>query len=588
MSEELREQFEDKEYVYLPIRASSGTILHIGAGIYSSLAGALKELVSNAFDADATRVVISTGYPQVDQIEVIDNGNGMSPHDLAIAMLYIGTSLKRTVHEQLHTELGRPVIGMLGIGLMALTQVCNKAIIESKRVDEKYKFRAELDFSEFKGQVTLQREAAKLDILREPASRTAPAIEQEIRNIISRRAEQVLEGKGWEDKEGELLGYFQMYPNLRADPRDHGTKIILQDLDKVAIGILCDEDRDEESQPGEIRRAGLSWAKYGLRLANRSWHDLCRGLQTGELLYHSLPRYQQSLGELAVMTPVGYFEDGPVTNRPDILSQRKDNLQQYDFSLIVDNTELKKPALLPSGTIAKIPELKAELDYYVEPLSKDREVDKEQLKYEGYIFWQREQVQPSSLRGLQIYVRNVGIGLYDKTILDWSVLNPGPRGPQISGEIYVEEGLERALNIDRNSFRQTDPHFVALQQDVYDVIGGGGKGIVGKSIASYHARRRVREASHTREHRAHLRKLTKDLSAGRLQLRFLDKENDKPYELVGRTLVVYDENHRWPRALQDRNQSQRLLLALETALAAGAGPDEIRRLLQELLLRPER
>jgi len=589
MNEELSEQLEDKEYVYLPIKVSSGILLHIGAGIYSSLAGALKELVSNAFDADATRVVISTGYPRVDQIEVIDNGEGMSALDLAKAMVYIGTSLKRTVDDERYTKVfTRPVIGMLGIGLMALTQVCNRAIIESKLEGEATKFRAELDFREFKDRVEVQRETAKLEILGEPPSPTSYEIERAIRKIVSDRATEVLKDRGREKTEGEFLGYFGMYPNLPADPRDHGTRILLQDLDEVAIGILCDQDRDEDALPSTIREAGLSWAKYGLRLANRSWLELCQSLQTDEQSYHSLPRYQQFLWELAAMTPVNYFEDGPVTKRPDILGERKKELGEYNFSLIVDNTELKKPVLLPSGNIAAIAEPKPELDYYVEPVSADKTVDLAPLKYDGYIFWQRAQVQPSAVRGLQIYIRNVGIGLYDKTILDWSLINPGPRGAQISGEIYVEEGLERALNIDRNSFRQTDPHFVALQDHVYDVLGGGGRGIVGKSVASYHARRRMREDFSKHEHRQQLRTLSKELSSGRLQLQFVDEENEKPYEVVGQRLVVYDKNRRWPRALKDRSQSQRLLLALESALASGAGPDEIRRLLQDLLLRPER
>jgi hypothetical protein len=34
---------------------------------------------------------------------------------------------------------------------------------------------------------------------------------------------------------------------------------------------------------------------------------------------------------------------------------------------------------------------------------------------------------------------------------------------QVSGEVYVQEGLESALNIDRASFRETDPHYLALR-----------------------------------------------------------------------------------------------------------------------------
>lgn len=589
MGEELAEDFRDRDFVYLPIRVSAGIILHIGAGIYTSLAGALKELVSNAFDADATRVVISTGYPRVQQIEVIDNGKGMSPMDLAKAMVYIGTSLKRTVQEEVETDLGRPIIGMLGIGLMSLTQVCDRAIIESKVAGEPRKFRAELDFRQFRNRIEQQREDAKLEILAEPGGPGLSEIEAQIRTIVAQDAARVRSRKeGSEDTGREFLGYFLLYPNLPADPSDHGTRIVLHDLDEAAIGLLLDADRHEELLPPAARTEGLSWTKHGLRLANTSWRELCGSLQAGDLPYHALPRYQQFLWELSAMTPVPYFDDGPVIGRHSILAATRENLRQYKFSLVVDNTQLSKPALLPTGDVAGLAEPDPELDYYVESFCQTESVGGDTLEYEGYMLWQREQVQPSALRGLQIYIRNVGIGVYDKTILDWSVINPGPRAAQISGEIYVRQGLERALNIDRNSFRQTDPHFVALQNYVYDVLGRKGRGIVGKSVDSYWARRSVREDARTREHRRQVAKLAKELSFGRLEAKFVDRDKDMPYEVVGGRLIVYDKNRRWPRAIKERHHSQRMLVALESAIASGAGADQLREMLKDLLLRPER
>ena len=64
----LEEQLRGKHFEQIPLKVTSGVLLHIGAGIYNSVAGALKELVSNSFDADATRVVISTDYPKFEQI----------------------------------------------------------------------------------------------------------------------------------------------------------------------------------------------------------------------------------------------------------------------------------------------------------------------------------------------------------------------------------------------------------------------------------------------------------------------------------------------------------------------------------------
>jgi len=64
----------------------------------------------------------------------------------------------------------------------------------------------------------------------------------------------------------------------------------------------------------------------------------------------------------------------------------------------------------------------------------------------------------------------VGIGVFDKSLLNYPI-RVGPMGGGICGEIYVEHGLEHALNIDRNSFRETDPHFLALQDKLFDELG---------------------------------------------------------------------------------------------------------------------
>ena len=55
------------------------TIKHLGIRMYSRLAPALAEIISNAYDADATNVVVTLyeddGVPQ--KIQVEDNGIGI-------------------------------------------------------------------------------------------------------------------------------------------------------------------------------------------------------------------------------------------------------------------------------------------------------------------------------------------------------------------------------------------------------------------------------------------------------------------------------------------------------------------------------
>ncbi len=91
------------------------------------------------------------------------------------------------------------------------------------------------------------------------------------------------------------------------------------------------------------------------------------------------------------------------------------------------------------------------------------------LKFSGYIYHRNKAIWPPELRGVLIRIRNVGIGGYDKSIINYPP-SVGPIITGISGEIYVDEGLENALNIDRNSFRETDPHYIKLQEVIFNEL----------------------------------------------------------------------------------------------------------------------
>src|ERR1700752_902635 len=136
---------------YVPLEVTAGVLVHIGAGIYHSVAGALKELISNSYDADSPQVIISTNYPRFEQIRVVDRGLGMTSIRFKQAMRSIGSSLKGVLEpKRLTRKYDRPVIGRLGIGMLALSQICSKATIESQVEGSELKFVAELDFSQFK------------------------------------------------------------------------------------------------------------------------------------------------------------------------------------------------------------------------------------------------------------------------------------------------------------------------------------------------------------------------------------------------------------------------------------------------------
>jgi DNA mismatch repair ATPase MutL len=81
-----------KEKIYV----SKKILADIGRGIYRTPANAIKELVSNAFDACATWIKITTNAPYFDIFTCEDNGEGMIPDELKQILKRIGSSKKKS------------------------------------------------------------------------------------------------------------------------------------------------------------------------------------------------------------------------------------------------------------------------------------------------------------------------------------------------------------------------------------------------------------------------------------------------------------------------------------------------------------
>src|SRR5271168_128373 len=94
------------------IKVSEKALAHLSRGLYRSPASALRELVSNAWDANASEVRIDTNYPQFYQLSVYDNGDGFLREEFKRLMDGgIGDSQKRASSpSRIHH---RPLIGRL-------------------------------------------------------------------------------------------------------------------------------------------------------------------------------------------------------------------------------------------------------------------------------------------------------------------------------------------------------------------------------------------------------------------------------------------------------------------------------------------
>src|SRR4051795_8433262 len=85
---------QNQDPIETTLKTDQRVIARVTDGIYRQPGSALRELISNAYDADATRVVIKTDAPRFERIFVEDDGHGMTPEALVHLLLHIGGSAK--------------------------------------------------------------------------------------------------------------------------------------------------------------------------------------------------------------------------------------------------------------------------------------------------------------------------------------------------------------------------------------------------------------------------------------------------------------------------------------------------------------
>jgi signal transduction histidine kinase len=108
----------------VPFRVQSHVLKLLGDELIGHDRLAVFELVKNAYDADATEVVVKLALgTEPPMIVVSDNGTGMTADTIEHAWLEIGTDAKRTKGERKRTPMGRVPLGEKGVGRLAVQKL---------------------------------------------------------------------------------------------------------------------------------------------------------------------------------------------------------------------------------------------------------------------------------------------------------------------------------------------------------------------------------------------------------------------------------------------------------------------------------
>ena len=483
------------EVLELPLATSQRIIARVTDGIYREPWAAFRELCANAYDADAKRVIIETGAPEFDQIVVRDDGLGMSPETLAYVVENIGGSSKRTSSGSLfHTtrasdpdlsEGGRPLIGKIGIGLFAVAQLTQHFQIITKARNERVRTWA--------------------TVLLKTHNESSPSEASPKHNYeagrVSISSEQVPE----------------------SDLEAHGTTIILHDLRPEIRRMLqslnlwqAQAELGPDGRPIAIApkyhvgRASNPSRKIMALPANLPWHDdtspidrfkrLTKaasesddGSKHARSLEH-FDEYLRSIWKLSLSLPLKYIGAHPFDQPGDgdvILldvppdSQRAEYIDLASsqtlrskiglisgdadpvggFDILFDGVLLRRPIELPSRLISKSRIGKPVLMVgKVEAPFPETAIERAggRLRFEAYLYW-NSTISPKDIQGSLIRVREASGTLYDQRFLNYQVSEQS-RLRQISAEIFVLEGLDGAINIDRESFNYSHPHYIYIQK----------------------------------------------------------------------------------------------------------------------------
>ncbi|NQU98427.1 ATP-binding protein [Candidatus Woesearchaeota archaeon] len=129
----------------LSFTVESSVIGHLSIGLYRNFSRAIKELVSNAYDALAIEVKINLDIKSK-RLIIKDDGKGMNKDDIQRQLLTIGKTTPRT---QMSIGLGRKRIGQFGVGFLAVFPYCNKIRLISKKRGEENAVEITIDVSKY-------------------------------------------------------------------------------------------------------------------------------------------------------------------------------------------------------------------------------------------------------------------------------------------------------------------------------------------------------------------------------------------------------------------------------------------------------
>jgi hypothetical protein len=505
---EIRESQDSEHIVQTTLRTDERVLARVTDGIYRQPGSALRELISNAYDADATRVVIKTDAPRFEKLSIEDNGHGMSPEMLAHLLLHIGGSPKRTSlgqdlgvtssNDTARSPKGRRLIGKIGIGLFSVSQLTHTFQIITKVKGEPHRTVATVALKQYSDDG--------------PSTGAAGKAEYETGkvNIWREKAADI-------DTHGTTIVLTGIRPQARDTLRSRDIWAAIEQNESAA-----DDDEKQAIDPpkfhiGRVDQTGALLKRTGSEQSSIPWAKGDKPAEAFKKLVRCVWReveesnpnpqldrifdyYLRMAWQLSLAIPVPYVEehlfDMPASQWafPFALSNElkgsalpirvkrgvsiREALKLTDpqdsagqFHVYFDDLLLLRPIRfrgLPTTSHAIQKPLVFVGKCHEEFPKVPRELSGGPLSFEAYLFW-TPKVAPTEHQGSLVRIHGSSGTLFDPTFMRYQI-SEQTRLRQITCELFVSEGLESALNIDRESFNSAHPHSVFLTKWLHGAL----------------------------------------------------------------------------------------------------------------------
>lgn len=501
--QEILSSKSSEHVVSTTLKTDEKVIARVTDGIYRQPGSALRELISNAYDADATEVNIQTDAPRFNKISVQDNGHGMNAEALAHLLFHIGGSAKRsgakgvqlgiTSTDPRKSPNGRNLIGKIGIGLFSVSQLTQTFQIITKRKGESFRTIATVAMKQYSDDPAPDSgdgeiESGKVKIWREKASDTDVHGTTIVLTRIRNQAKETLRSaEFWaaidqaNQDESINIDHQMARPKYHIGRIDNSGKIVRTDNNSGPSLPWLDSDSPREAFQ---------------KLVNSVWVEAETNKPRLESLFDY---YLQMIWQLSLAIPTDYIEGHPfdlvvkdwaeaflLSNKPkgkaEALTTPSKSIRHQvtltdpddsigDFSVIIDGLKLARPIKYKNLATTK-----GALNHpliFIGKCSENfdgipRELSGGPLSFEAYLFW-TPKVAPVEHQGVLIRINGASGTLFDSTFMKYQIAEL-TRLRQITCEVFVKEGLDSALNIDRESFNSAHPHAVFITKWIHSAL----------------------------------------------------------------------------------------------------------------------